>query len=251
MRRDEAVGLANVVVQTRSENAALQTIERAGSDALDVADLLRRSPDAARHSCSDLRDVRMGVGVAPGSVEEHSDVHRLRPTRICNSSPPSLEARGAECSRRSGAWTRLAARRHDGVTADRRGLSRCSRAPALRSTVAAFEHAVRQIPSRPGRHPFRRARWTVSLPCNRPSAPGLHQPRLPHPPPTQRDLAHRWRSRAQPCAYVSSRSSDTAERPTVTGGLPSSSASPDSHRCPSSSWSTGRSRRRGSLDQRG
>jgi hypothetical protein len=89
VRRDEAVGLANVVVQTRAEDASLQAIEGARSHALDVADLLCHSPDATRHSRIDLRNVRMGVGIAPCSVEEHSNVHRPRPARICNSSPPS------------------------------------------------------------------------------------------------------------------------------------------------------------------
>ena len=96
VRRDEAVGLADVVVQPRAEDAALQAIEGTGSDALDVADLLRHSPDATRHSRIDLRNVRMGVGVAPRSVEEHSDVHTPRPARTCNSSPPFLEEREAE-----------------------------------------------------------------------------------------------------------------------------------------------------------
>ena len=82
VRRDEAVGLANVVVQTRAEDAALQAIEGARSDALDVADLLRHSPDATRHSRIDLRDVRMSVGVAPRSVEEHSDVHQAAPPSV-------------------------------------------------------------------------------------------------------------------------------------------------------------------------
>jgi hypothetical protein len=89
VRPDEAVCLADVVVQTRAEDAALQAIEGARSHALDVADLLRHSPDATRHSRIDLRNVRMGVGIAPCSVEEHSNVHRPRPARICNSSPPS------------------------------------------------------------------------------------------------------------------------------------------------------------------
>ena len=83
VRLDEAVSLANVVVQTLAQDAALQAIEGAGSDALDVVDLLRHAPDATRHSRIDLRNVRVGIGVAPRSVEEHGDVHTPRPVRIC------------------------------------------------------------------------------------------------------------------------------------------------------------------------
>src|SRR3954465_3360691 len=123
VRRDEAVGLSDVVAQTGPPDAALQAIEPARSDALDVADLLRHSPDVTGHPRIDLRDVRLSVGVAPRSVEEDGDVHPPRPARIWMASPPF--PRETRCRGRSTAWTRVSAIRHSGITATQAADVRC------------------------------------------------------------------------------------------------------------------------------